>query len=265
MVARTLEREWEQCLLEVEQVQRDYETAKRERHIELSDEDRARIRALARDLPKVWKSSTTTQTDRKAMLRLVIEAVSLSPVDVPRRATVVRVAWKSGAVSELEVERITRSAPAAAVRRIRELAAAALYDTDIAKQLNAEGIPAGSGKTWNRKRVAHARRRDACACTAPHPNGAPPMPDRRQDGRYSVRGAANRFRVSIATVRRWLVQGLIYAEREAHPHYPHGILWLDINDAAAARLDALAERLRRGTRPERCAAEPGRAQAQRPR
>ncbi len=33
------------------------------------------------------------------MMRLVIEAISLSPIEVPRRATRVKVAWQSGTVT----------------------------------------------------------------------------------------------------------------------------------------------------------------------
>jgi hypothetical protein len=33
--------------------------------------------------------------DRKAMLRIAIEAISLRRVDVPRRSTLLHIAWKS--------------------------------------------------------------------------------------------------------------------------------------------------------------------------
>ena len=39
------------------------------------------------------------------MMRLVIEAIALSPIEVPRRATRVTVAWQSGTVTELEIPR----------------------------------------------------------------------------------------------------------------------------------------------------------------
>ena len=61
------------------------------------------------------------------MLRLVIEAIALSPQDVPRRATRVKVELKSGAVSEREVARpgrrdVRRPLPDV-LQRIRQLAA----------------------------------------------------------------------------------------------------------------------------------------------
>jgi DNA invertase Pin-like site-specific DNA recombinase len=109
VVARTLENEWERCLCELAEVRADYDRAKREHRVELTEHDRQRIRALARDLPRVWKAPTTQHADQKTMLRLVVEAVSLKAIDVPRRDTLVRIAWKSGAVSELHVPRPTSS------------------------------------------------------------------------------------------------------------------------------------------------------------
>jgi len=77
------------------------ENAKREHRVQLTNEDR-RIRALAHDLPAVWRDPTTTPADRKAMLRLVIEAVAIRPIDVPQRLTQIRVQWKTGAVEPRE-------------------------------------------------------------------------------------------------------------------------------------------------------------------
>jgi hypothetical protein len=86
VVARTLEHEWEIKLREPEEVERQYTEARRTRRVDLSEEDRARVRELARDLPAVWRSPVTPPADRKAMMRLMIEAISLSPIEVPRRA-----------------------------------------------------------------------------------------------------------------------------------------------------------------------------------
>ena len=77
VVARTLEREWESKLRELEEVERQYAEARRTKRVELSADDRARVRELARDLPAVWRSPVTPPADRKAMMRLVIEAISL--------------------------------------------------------------------------------------------------------------------------------------------------------------------------------------------
>jgi hypothetical protein len=134
------------------------------------------------------------------MLRLVIEAVSLRAVEIPRRETLVKVAWKSGAVTELHVDRPTVSqlvsTAAPALARLRELAAAGVHDRQIAKQLAAEGFITGMGKRWTMIAVRNMRSHHAIPRTAPSLPTAKPLPDRRDDGLYSVLGAARHFGVS---------------------------------------------------------------------
>jgi len=257
VVARTLENDWEQRLRDLEQVRGDYENAKRERHVELTESDRERIRALARDLARVWHSRTTRQADRKAMLRLVIEAVSLRAVEIPQRETLVRVAWKSGAVTELHVARPTVSqlvsTTTQALARLRELAAAGVHDRQIAEQLAAEGFVTGMGKRWTMIAVRNMRSHHAIPRTAPSLPTAKPLPDRRDDGLYSVLGAARRFGVSRDVIRLWIARDLVRCSRD--PRRAHGPLWLHIDDTAELRLRDLAEDSRRRLSRRRRAAQ----------
>lgn len=250
VVARTLERQWEERLRELEEVHRQYEQARHQRHVELSEADRAQIRALARDLPAVWASSTTTQADRKAMLRLVIEAIALRPVDVPRRQTGISVQWKSGAVSELCLGRPGRGdpnrTPQTSVERVRTLAAEGLHDSVIAEQLNAEGVPTGSKEPWTEAAVKWVRRTFGIARTAPDRPRARPLADRHPDGRYSVSGLARRFGVSTSVVRCWIRRGLITGQREDFAQY-RNVWWLELDEATEAHLQHLATRSKLGT------------------
>lgn len=215
VVARTLEHDWEMRLREREEIRHQYETARRELLVQLSETDRARIRELARDLPTVWRSPTTRPEERKAMLREVIEAIALHPVDVPERQTLIRVEWKSGTVDELRTPRPKRSewcAPSPqAVARLRELAVEGQHDQDIAAQLNAEGMRTGVGADWTVPSVKWARRRHGIVRTAPDRPRVRPTPTRRADGRYSVRGVVERFQVSSNVVHAWIRRGLLDA------------------------------------------------------
>jgi DNA invertase Pin-like site-specific DNA recombinase len=247
VVARTLEREWESKLRELEEVERQYAEARRTRRVELSEDDRARVRALARDLPAVWRSPVTPPADRKAMMRLVIEAIALSPIEVPRRATQVKVAWQSGTVTELEVPRPHRRqlfrTPSAAVERLRTLAAAGRHDAEIAELLNADGMRTGRDLPWNTWAVRWTRKKERICRVAPDRPRRPLLPDRYPDGRYSVAGAAKRFGVNLALVRAWIARGLVQGER--HDFQAHRrVWWLDIPEDTAARLERLAAPLR---------------------
>ncbi|MHB8879596.1 MAG: recombinase family protein [Myxococcaceae bacterium] len=243
VVARTLEREWEQRLQQLEEVERRYSDARRSRQVELAEGDRQRIRQLAKDLPAVWNAASTKPADKKAMLRLVVEAVSLTPIDVPRRGTRIRVQWQSGVVSELEVDRPTirdrlRTSDEV-VERIRSMASDGLRDEQMAQRLNAAGVRTAARESWNVASVRWVRRRNGIVLVAPDAPRSRPLPERHPDGRYSVAGVAKHFDVSPAVVHGWLARGLVHGRREDFDNR-HGVYWLDITDNAAERLKALA-------------------------
>jgi hypothetical protein len=88
------------------------------------------------------------------MLRLVIEGIALSPIEVPTRATHVEVQWRSGAVTKLDVprpdRRTRRRTPPDAVEQIRAMVKEEdLSDVKIAERLNAAGMKTGASKPWN--------------------------------------------------------------------------------------------------------------------
>ncbi len=79
LVARRLEQDWNAKLAEIEQLEREYADSPMAKHQPLSDRERAKILALAHDLPALWQAPTTTQTDHKQLLRLLIKEVTLEP------------------------------------------------------------------------------------------------------------------------------------------------------------------------------------------
>ena len=241
VVARTLEREWEERLRDLAEVERQYEAARRERRVNLSDSEREGIRALARDLPAVWRADTTEEAERKAMLRLVIETVALEPIDLPRPAVRVRVQWRSGAVDERMVERIASGGtPDAIVTRVRELAEKGLHDEQVAEQLNAEGLRTASLQSWTADSVTHVRRKAKIKRIAEDRPRGRALPERHPEtGHFSISGAARRFGVPYETVRHWVRQGHVISHRRAFGN--RDALWLDINDQVAATLAQLAK------------------------
>ena len=105
VVARTLETRWNDKLVELQKLEREQEAAKGHRRLMLTDLDRRRILELADDLPRLWRATTTTDRDRKMLLRLLVQQVSITPIEVPQRVLQVRVLWHTQAVTELEIDR----------------------------------------------------------------------------------------------------------------------------------------------------------------
>jgi hypothetical protein len=77
-VARGLEREWERCLRELREA--EAQLARREQQCPrtLPPQERARLETLGADLGRVWSAPTTTDRDRKELLRTLIEEVIIA-------------------------------------------------------------------------------------------------------------------------------------------------------------------------------------------
>jgi hypothetical protein len=208
VIARTLEREWEEALVALEALERDREEVRRREKLELGDADRSRILAMSKNLPAVWHAPTTTWAERKNLLRMVITDVTLSPIDVPARLTRVQVRWETGATCEFTVPRLreARETPPDAIALVRELFEAGMSDAEIAAELNRRDVRTGVHELWTvpavqRVRYAHGLERSPSRRT----------PNRRADGLYSIHGIAARFDVRPNVVRYWLRRGWIVA------------------------------------------------------
>jgi DNA invertase Pin-like site-specific DNA recombinase len=208
-VARTLEREWNDKLVELARLEGEYESLRRREKVELSEDDRRQVLALARDLPRVWNAPTTTAAERKNLLRMLIRDVTLSPVDLPERATRIQVLWVTGATSEMHVPRpakedATRTSEEA-LAALRELFEQGLSDAEIAAELNRRGLPSGRGQRWVKGGVYWMRSR----CGLRRRRGVypgRPTPLRRDDGLYSARGVAELLTIAVARVYVWVAQ-----------------------------------------------------------
>jgi DNA invertase Pin-like site-specific DNA recombinase len=108
VVARTLETRWNEKLVEVERLEKEYEELRTAKRLELSELERRRILELTKDLPRLWKEKTTTSRDRKLLLRMLIRDVSVRSVDVPRPSLRIKVLWHTQAVTEIDVDRYAK-------------------------------------------------------------------------------------------------------------------------------------------------------------
>ncbi len=78
LVNRQLEADWEAALAETTRLEADYQRFTEQQPATLSPAERAAIQALAADLPQVWNAPSTTQADRKELLRILIEDITVN-------------------------------------------------------------------------------------------------------------------------------------------------------------------------------------------
>lgn len=104
LVARSLERGWEEKLRVAEAIEQDYERRRSNEPLVLSESDRQALQKLGEDLPGIWHAPSTTSAERKGILRLIIGEVVL---DQKRFQGQVwrKILWQTGATSEHALQR----------------------------------------------------------------------------------------------------------------------------------------------------------------
>jgi DNA-binding transcriptional MerR regulator len=143
LVARTLERHWEEALQELRTLEEDYERFRCQQPATLTRHEVEQIRALAEDLPTLWQAGTTTAADRQQVIRFLVERVVVAVDGTSDRAQVT-VEWVGGQATPHALLRpVLRYEQSVdfprLLARIRELRAGGLSFTRIAERLNAEG------------------------------------------------------------------------------------------------------------------------------
>jgi DNA invertase Pin-like site-specific DNA recombinase len=157
LVADALEADWNQRLRELDNLQREHERQHHDEQAQLDAPARQRITDLARDFPRVWNDSRTSALERKRMLALLIEDVTL----VAGPSIAVHVRWRGGRTQSLCVDKprpiaqIRKTAPDV-VKLIDELLETST-DTQVAARLNELGHRNWRGESFSPKKVTVVR------------------------------------------------------------------------------------------------------------
>jgi DNA invertase Pin-like site-specific DNA recombinase/DNA-binding transcriptional regulator YiaG len=204
LVADSLEADWNEALRALHTAQDDYDTATKAAKTALSDECKQRIRALATDFPALWSNKDTPQRERKRMVRLLIEDVTLVKTDQIHLHVRLRGgqtttslalppppnAWQlrqTGPNTLHELDRLLDEHP----------------DGEAAQLLNTAGYRS-EGKPFTARRVLAIRKG----------NNLPSHADRlRAKGLLTLPEVAERLGVHTATIKAWNHAGLLPSHR----------------------------------------------------
>ncbi|MDP9136375.1 MAG: recombinase family protein, partial [Actinomycetota bacterium] len=209
LVARGLERDWEQALTAVAAAEAELALREHQRPRTLTPTEREQLLALGTDLGRVWSAPTTTDRDRKQLLRCLIEEVILDVVREQRRATLT-VRWQGGALTELVVP-LPRHQPSIRTDEdtiaLLERLAAHYPDATIAGILNRQGRRSATGERFTAIIVGGLRRYRRIP--AHQPPAEPP------DGELlPIAKAAETLGIAPSTLHRWLGDGFIAGEQD---------------------------------------------------
>jgi hypothetical protein len=211
LVARSLERAWEDKLRAAEAVEKEYARWHSQEPVVICEAERAALQRLGENLPKIWRANTTSAADRKRILRFIVHEVTLDQKR-DRGQVWLKIVWKTGAVSEhrlqrrvhtyrdyIDVDRLRQ--------RIAELNAVHKMDKEIAAILNQEGFVAARGCKFKGENVWLLRKRWDIPTVKI--NGIGSNPERWPDGSLSIQGVAAALAITTQTVFEYLARGLL--------------------------------------------------------
>lgn len=169
LVARSLERQWEAQLREVERLEAEFARQQSQSPLTLNADQRQQLKNLVQDLPQVWRAETTSCAERKDLLHLLVADVTLT-----RRETdiLVQIRWHTNELDTYEVPLPRRGAPPmseAVIEHVRSLSRTQT-DAQIAEEMNRAGTQTSRGEPFTARRVQGLRRRYGIRKRPPNPD-----------------------------------------------------------------------------------------------
>jgi hypothetical protein len=211
LVARSLERAWEDKLRAVETIEQEYARWRSEEPVVIGEAERAALQRLGESFPKIWRADTTLAADRKRILRFIVHEVTLDQKR-DRGQVWLKIGWKTGAISEHRLQRRVHTYRDyidldRLRQRITDLNAACKMDKEIATILNQEGFVAARGCKFKGENIWLLRKRWNIPTIKI--NGIGSNPVRWPDGSLSIQGVAIALGITTQTVFDYLARGLL--------------------------------------------------------
>jgi DNA invertase Pin-like site-specific DNA recombinase len=204
LVADSLEADWNDKLRLLAEAQEVCERQRAQDRKLIDEQQRAAILSLAADFPRLWRDPSTPDRERKRMVRLLLEDVTL----IRERRLTLHVRFKGGAHRTIQLPLPQRAweqrqTSADALTAIDRLLDDHTYP-EIADVLNGQGLQSGEGKPFTARIVAGIQRR----------YGLKSRYDRlRQAGLLTLEEIAQILNLSTTRVKIWLRHGLLRGHR----------------------------------------------------
>jgi DNA invertase Pin-like site-specific DNA recombinase len=202
LVADSLEADWNDRLRDLTEAQELYERFRQHDAAVADDSTRSQVLELATNFPKLWHDSRTSDRDRKRIVRLLIEDVTL----IYGEQITVHVRFQGGVVETMLLPKLLRSwelrvtSPQVieAIDRLLD----EFTEGQIADQLNQQGLRSGTGSSFCGRLVGQIRRSHQITSRY----------DRLRDsGLLTQTEIANQLGIHPSTAHKWRRRGLLKA------------------------------------------------------
>ncbi len=253
LVARTLEQRWEEALQAQRQLQEDYDRFVHAQPTHLSEAERARVQALAKDIPALWHAPQTTPADKKEMIRCVVDKVVVTITEASVEVGVA-IHWKGGQVTQHSCRRPVRSY--ADLPNREELLRRVVYwrqrgctAATIAAKLTEEGFrPPRRRDTFTVEMALDLLH--ACGLGAEQHQA-----DLLEKHEWRAPNLARHVGIGGKRINAWIQRGWVHARRT--PIYKHWLIWADARELRRLRKLAAAIHAAPSGRPDPALTKPG--------
>jgi hypothetical protein len=203
LVAGVLETEWNEKLKALANAREAAEQHRLQDQVQMSEQAREEILKATSTFASIWSNPRTSDRERKRIIGLLIEDVTLQKQDVISA----HIRFKGGATRSIRVSlpppfNQSRLTPADTLAKIDQLLDFHT-DAEIAEKLNAQGQRTYAGLPFQANHVSQLRRKHG-------------LKDRftrlREAGLLTVEELAETYGVKPQTIWRWYHHGLIQGE-----------------------------------------------------
>lgn len=201
----------------------------------MTAQEAAQIRALADDIPALWRAPSTSGIERQTVLRALVEQVVVEVLGGSERVAV-SIHWKGGFESRHEIRRavgkFTQLESCDMIRdQIIALKQRGWTHAEVAAQLNADRHRSASGQPFTEPIVSQLCRQFRAAGRLSDDATPGLNPDRCPPGHWRLGNLARYLGIKQETLSTWRRRGWVHAERVGQ----RWRLWADAEELVRLR------------------------------
>jgi Recombinase/Recombinase zinc beta ribbon domain len=204
LVADNLESEWNTKLRILAEAQTQYEQQTKKQRLLIDSQTREQLLSLATDFPRIWNDPSVEPRERKRILRLLIEDVTL----IKRETIQVHVRLRGGATRSFT---LAKPLPIGQIRKTKPEVVAEVdqlleryCDREVAEILNEKGRRTWQNEKFNLKKIAHIRQAFNLKCRYSR---------LRAKGLLTAKEMSVRHDVTTTTINYWARKGRLQKHR----------------------------------------------------